>query len=1036
MKNSDEPNFLSNVPLGEDLFEGKSQEKIAIVLEKVLTRDKFHIVGIDGGWGTGKSNLVSMLSKRMKNHSFFIYDVWGHQEDDQRRSILVELTEHLCKDENKLIEDKEKWKGKYKRLLSKEKEVTTINRPSLSIGFILSLFLIVYVPSVTAFAKDMSLSLLKFVVVLFPLFLILLIFIWKWIQHWSRNNFKTAARMALQETFQVYQNKQVDETKIETIAESDPSVSDFKQWMGAIDSDLGKKKLILVFDNFDRLPKKNILSIWSSIHIFFSEVKYDNIKVIVPFDRAHIKNAFKEGSSTEDYANDYINKTFDLVYRVSPPIMSDWKIFFKNCWDKAFANGDEEEYLKVEQIYEVFRPSITPREIIAFINEVVSIRLLEPGVPDRYIALFVLNKEAILKDPLAAIVTAEFLSGLSYLYKDEEDFQKYITALSYQINPENSLEVVYRKQLKESLVNGEEKQFKTISNTNIFDKILSTVIGEIENYEVPIATLNALDESKKISDVHLAGIWQNIYFKVLKIPSKQFEFEKHQWILLTKINSVQQTIYLKSILSGLYSHESFESVKFSALITTIAQFLEHYKIEIDVYELLKERQVPAAEFINLVKNQTSDYGKFSIICDPEQLNNLLIGTPLTDFEEFDFLQYISKDYDLKHFNAFITEEIPGNYNQPKNLAGMLEILKVSADSPFGISLSDDQIYSAFSTTTEKDDLYYDLLAMRVAKAQSFSSSYATYFAAQMSADDDEVAEKVATVVEYYTSYGNLLENSIELITPSLLYESVVRKVVQNDYNTNSANVLDLLEIFEQICSTNKLDPKTFLDDLSRWQLPQFNPEKIITYPNYYFEHAIGHSSELAKASIETVKKYYDGLDTVQWKALFADLTAKNAELLFIIRYDNWNSFALDAFKEILIDTASTGVINTGQRMQRLIESLIHSGKDLSGAFKDFRDELIDKRTISAELFRFFGQLLFSYAGLNERSADVFRTILKSMLLDDADCLHILVSNSELIKQMLTQQGNDFAEAVRDRMENEEISIFGHNLGLRKGRADD
>ncbi|WP_254557707.1 hypothetical protein, partial [Salmonella enterica] len=85
--------------------------------------------------------------------------------------------------------------------------------------------------------------------------------------------------------------------------------------------------------------------------------------------------------------------------------------FFKNCWDKAFANGDEEEYLKVEQIYEVFRPSITPREIIAFINEVVSIRLLEPGVPDRYIALFVLNKEAILKDPLAAIVTAEFLSG-------------------------------------------------------------------------------------------------------------------------------------------------------------------------------------------------------------------------------------------------------------------------------------------------------------------------------------------------------------------------------------------------------------------------------------------------------------------------------------------------------------------------------------------------------------------------------------------------------------------------------------------------
>jgi hypothetical protein len=1031
MKDLDEPNFLSNVPIGEDLFEGKSQEKIAIVLEKILSRDKFHIVGIDGGWGTGKSNLVSMLIKRMKNHSFFIYDVWGHQEDDQRRSILVELTEHLCKEENTLIEDKEKWKGKYKRLLSKEKEVTTINRPSLSVGFILSLFLIVYVPSVTAFAKDMSLSLLKFIVVLFPLFLIFFIFIWKWIQHRLKYEFKTSARMALQETFQVYQNKQVDETKIETIAESDPSVSDFRQWMWAIDADLGKKKLVLVFDNFDRLPKKNILSIWSSIHIFFSEEKYKNIKVIVPFDRAHIKNAFKEGSSSEDYANDYINKTFDLVYRVSPPIMSDWKIFFKNCWDKAFANGDEEEYLKVEQIYEVFRPSITPREIIAFINEVVSIQLLEAGVPDRYIALFVLNKEAILKDPLAAIVSAEFLSGLSYLYKDEEDFQKYITALSYQINPKNSLEVVYRKQLKESLINGEEKQFKTISQTNIFDKILSTVIGELENYEVPIKTLSKLDETKKISDVHLSGIWQNIYLKIFKLPSKQFDFEEYQWLLMTKIGAIQQTTYLTSIIAGLYSHESFESVKFSALITSVEQFIEQHKIEINVYELLEERKVPVEEFINLVKRQTSNYDKFLLICDPEELNNILIGIPLTDFEEFDFVKYIGKDYDLKDFNAFIAQEIPMSYNQPKNLEGMLEILKVSSAEPIGLLLSDDQIHSAFTTTSENDGLYYDLLAMRVARAQSFSPSYAVYFDAQMSVDNDEVAEKIAKVIEYYITYGSLLTNSIKLLTPSPLYESVVRKVVGNAYNTNSASVLTLLEIFEEICITNKLDPNTFLNDLARWNLPQLNAQKVMTYPNYYFEHALYHSSALAESSLQIAKKYYDDLDTLKWKALFTDLTSKNVELLFIIGYDNWNSFALDAFKQILVDIASTGVITTGRQLQKLIESFLRSGKDLSGAFRDFRDELIDKRTITTELFHFFGQLLFSHAGLTERSGDVFRTILKSMLLDNANCLNILAANSETIKQMLPDQGNDFAEAVRDRMDIEDISKLGHSLSLSK-----
>ena len=147
--------------------------------------------------------------------------------------------------------------------------------------------------------------------------------------------------------------------------------------MKEIDTDLGERKLVLVFDNFDRLPKKHILSIWSSLHVFFSEEKYKNIKVIVPFDRQHIQNAFKDlNGDNGDYAKDYINKTFDLVYRVSPPILSSWKVFFKECWSKAIKDFDETGYVKVEQAYEVFRQIITPREIIAFINELVSIKLL------------------------------------------------------------------------------------------------------------------------------------------------------------------------------------------------------------------------------------------------------------------------------------------------------------------------------------------------------------------------------------------------------------------------------------------------------------------------------------------------------------------------------------------------------------------------------------------------------------------------------------------------------------------------------------
>lgn len=357
-------NFLQNIPIGEDLFEGKSQEKIAQIITQILTQKDFQIIGIDGGWGTGKSNLVGIVEKKLDKsiYNLFIYDVWGHQEDDQRRAILAELTEYIIS--KNIVKDKNKWSDKLKNLLSKERNTTTINIPYLSIGFIFSLLSIIYVPTVNVF-KDLIVDFLgiksfiwKFILVTFPFLIVLGIYLYNLIKNWIKGTGRWKSfKVSSQETFQIYNNKQKEETKIETISENEPSVRDFRDWMKNIDLDLksNNKKLIIVFDNFDRLPKRQIQSIWSSIHIFFSDEKYMNIKVIIPFDRVHIKNTFcelnnssKQNPDNQDFANDYINKTFDLVYRISPPIMSDWKVFFKNCWDKAFqSNTNQNEYIRI-----------------------------------------------------------------------------------------------------------------------------------------------------------------------------------------------------------------------------------------------------------------------------------------------------------------------------------------------------------------------------------------------------------------------------------------------------------------------------------------------------------------------------------------------------------------------------------------------------------------------------------------------------------------------------------------------------------------
>ena len=51
--------FISNKPLGTDLFEGKSQEKTAEKISDLLLQSDYcKVIGIDGAWGSGKSNLI------------------------------------------------------------------------------------------------------------------------------------------------------------------------------------------------------------------------------------------------------------------------------------------------------------------------------------------------------------------------------------------------------------------------------------------------------------------------------------------------------------------------------------------------------------------------------------------------------------------------------------------------------------------------------------------------------------------------------------------------------------------------------------------------------------------------------------------------------------------------------------------------------------------------------------------------------------------------------------------------------------------
>lgn len=127
-----------------------------------------------------------------------------------------------------------------------------------------------------------------------------------------------------EELFLVYKDKISEESTYEVISEKEPSSLQFKEWMHHLDESIKDgKKVILVFDNMDRLPIVKVQEFWAAIHSFFAEENFNNLVIIVPLDRSHIINAFKSEDNADNnrcYGNDFINKTFSVT-----PLLRDSK---------------------------------------------------------------------------------------------------------------------------------------------------------------------------------------------------------------------------------------------------------------------------------------------------------------------------------------------------------------------------------------------------------------------------------------------------------------------------------------------------------------------------------------------------------------------------------------------------------------------------------------------------------------------------------------------------------------------------------------
>lgn len=1041
------PKFLSNQAIGEDLFLGHSQEKTADVIINDIKNSEFGIIGIDGSWGSGKSNLVKIIQKKLSvnKFSFFIYDVWGHQEDEQRRSILEELTQFISS--NKLV-DENKWQKKLKKLLARTKETNTQKKPILSLGIIISLVALLLIPFLKSVGDSIT-NCWKYIVYLSP-FLILL---FSYLYFFFFKFFKTENPYinAGNELFKLYQKDKIEETTYETISEEEPSVKKFREWMNDINSDLKENKLVLVFDNFDRLPKDKILQLWSSIHVFFSENKYENIKVIIPFDREHIRNAFNDLNSQEEkeefgnsYSEDYINKTFDVVYRVAPPILSDWKSFFETKWKECFGNDyNVDEFTRTRQVYELLNNKITPREIIVLINEIATLKVLHNfNIPANYLALFVINKPIILKKPISEITNPTYLKGLEFIYKNDENLPKYITSIVYQLEPENSLEIIYSEKLKDALLNKKIEELKEISQAKFFTEILEGVYPEIPKDYLPslILSLDEIPEESFISKEKHKLVWSDIIKSSNDLKNDTHNLQEYQKIIIKRTPETEkQKSYIGKITKEFEYEEDWNSINYSKNIDLLQKYLDDNKIEIQVSDLIDYNETDSVEdFIRLLRDKKENYITYKIDYDAADFDNHLKDLKVEELKNIDYLKYLDRDrYEFKNFKSQLDKFLIEHKSNNDFLKTILDLLKNFKGIIDTKTITDSELYSKISSLTEKDDLYYDIVAIRLSRTFSLGN-YSSYFTTATNNEDSTFVKKITGKIQYYISYGDFLLKANEMHTLPL-YKKVAQEICLNKLG-KSLLLIKVLPEFRVICEKLEIKPEDLINDLNRWNSGHLLVNTINSLPNYFFENAIKIKNALTGKCISLKKEYYDSLSKEKWIEVFSDFDSDEFKLLEMLTYNNWSSDSLEAIKSILIEKTEnfdSDLISNQESFDKIIKSMINKGHKFKSTFDSVRDTFIKNNNINNDSFYFFGNWLFKYANLKKEG--VMRTIFISDLLEDEHSLDILKDNYKEINKIISfsvDESQDFKNAVIEKSKNNaDVNTLANLLGLIKEKKD-
>ena len=703
---NDKTHYLNTWPTGEDLMGKKPQKAINdAIANHVLDYDDEHykggimprVIGLEGKWGCGKSNVIRLLSNNEKlkeGYHVLEFDAWSYQEDDYRISLMEHVTAQLKnfhKDKEDMLEDS------LKSTLSNQKQEESKFEPHASkllIGLIITIAFTSLFGFILEKCPDTDYYRMRRAIFLVLPWLVLVIY-------------ALFQRKHLDDLLVLFENTFRNGRTTKNTYTRNPSVFDLRRWLDEV-SEICGKRLIVVIDNMDRLPEDKLKKLWSMIHTFADNEQPNNVWIVLPYDEQKLKQVINT-----DYKA-FLRKTIPVTIKMGEPIISDVRDVFDGLYKKAF--GEDESNLNSIRALFVFKnKNYSIRDIIFFINSMVTAKRQFPDFSQVSIALYVVMEDDIQDNPNKVLLEDCFASKFSPIVPLTDDNRSEVAAMVYHVSKDDAMQVVYANALGNALTGEDSLPINEVNDKKDFYKVLTDYYTNLDGelYEGYIAVLdevetNAKDEYKQ--EVKIC--WQNIIqfylgYDSMNLPYVSFE---HMNKVLERCNDGQKNDMLIKFSHNLFFHGKTTGKIVFDNLEEIDLLINKYRVDRDT--VLGEILLTSQNFKEYLDEAKDRYTKYPISFDPidwvsyctnkieESANGFLNLCYMRNDERCDFSPLIAKAEKLivessEYRNAYYAYVIYRSFSDKP--------IKVKPTSGIAMSALNDLFYSL-----DKDPIFISL----------------------------------------------------------------------------------------------------------------------------------------------------------------------------------------------------------------------------------------------------------------------------------------------------------------------------------------